>query len=59
MLGEFDIDIENFSIGLLSAFGRLKRSMASAKFIAKHANTPNINHLIILISHDDLRRDIV
>ena len=55
MLGKFDIDIQDLTICLLSTFRRLKRSMTCAKFIAKHTNTPNINHLVILVSHDNLR----
>jgi len=59
MFREFDINIEYFSIGLLPTLRRLEWCMASAQLIAQNANTPNIDHLIVLVSHDNFRRDIV
>ena len=59
MFGKLKIYIKYFSVGLLPAFGWLEGSMSSAEFIAENSYTPDIHHLIVLVTHHDLRRNIV
>jgi hypothetical protein len=56
---ELKVDFQYFFVGLLSASFGLKRSMTRTQLIAQNANAPHINHLIILVSQHNLRRDIV
>lgn len=59
MLREFQIDVQDLPIGLLPALGRLEGRMPCTQLIAEHADTPDIDHFIILVPHDNLGRDVI
>jgi hypothetical protein len=58
VLREDTLAFEYFFIGDILIFG-LKGSSATGQFIKQHTNSPNIDSLIITVSLNDLRRDIV
>lgn len=59
MLWEFQIYIQYLSVCLLPALRWLERSMTCAKFVTKYSYTPNIDHFIILVTHDNLGRNVI
>jgi hypothetical protein len=56
---ELDVDFQYFVIGLVLIRLAFKGSASCAKFIAEHTKTPHIRSLVVELSGDYFRWDIV
>ena len=58
MGGEFQIDFGDATVGLVVTFS-FEGRLAAEKLVAEHAETPQIDLLVVQLALDHLRRQVV